>query len=51
MTISRIDSYIMEKEGLDRLTRADIEAVQLEKLNQLLLREKERAGFYKELPP
>lgn len=51
MTISRIDSYIMEKEGLGRLTRADIEAVQLEKLNQLLLREKERAGFYKELPP
>ncbi len=50
MTISRIDSYIMEKEGMGRLTRQDIEAMQLEKLNRLLSREKERAGFYKELP-
>ena len=50
MTISRIDKYIMEKEGMDRLTRQDIQAMQLEKLNQLLRREKERAGFYKALP-
>ncbi len=50
MTISRIDNYIMEKEGLGRLTRQDIEAMQLEKLNRLLRREKERAGFYKALP-
>lgn len=50
MTISRIDSYIMEKEGMGRLTRQDIEAMQLEKLNRLLSREKERAGFYKALP-
>ena len=50
MTISRIDKYIMEKEGLGRLTRQDIEAMQLEKLNRLLRREKERAGFYKALP-
>lgn len=50
MTISRIDSYIMEKEGIGRLTRQNIEAMQLEKLNRLLRREKARAGFYKGLP-
>lgn len=50
MTVSRIDSYIMEKEGMDRLTRQDIEAMQLEKLNRLLRREQERAGFYRALP-
>lgn len=51
MSVSRIDSYIMAKEGVSRLTRADIETMQLDKLNRLLAREKERAGFYKDLPP
>ena len=50
MQISRIDRYIMDAEGLDRLTRHEIEAVQLEKLNRVLAREKERNGFYRNLP-
>lgn len=51
MTVSRIDSYIMAREHMGRLTRQDIEAMQLTKLNRLLAREKERSGFYKALPP
>lgn len=51
MSVSRIDSYIMAKEGVSRLTRVDIETMQLDKLNRLLAREKEREGFYKALPP
>lgn len=50
MTVSRIDSYIMAKEGMSRLSRQDIEAMQLEKLNRLLRRQQERAGFYQALP-
>lgn len=50
MSIPRIDSYIMAKEGLSHLTRGDIEAMQLDKLNRLLSREHERAGFYRALP-
>ena len=34
MRRSRIDSFIMEQEGLQTLNRKDIEAVQLEKLNR-----------------
>ncbi|MBS6397998.1 MAG: AMP-binding protein [Clostridiales bacterium] len=37
-------------EQLDTLSREDIRRVQLCKLNRLLLREKERGGFYKDLP-
>lgn len=51
MSVSRIDSYIMAKEGMSRLTRDDIELMQLAKLNRLLERQQERAGFYKALPP
>ena len=40
----------MDAEGLDRLTRREIEAIQLEKLNRLLTREKQRGGFYRDLP-
>lgn len=50
MTRSRLDALIMSQEHLDKLTRADIERVQLQKLNSLLRREKERNGFYKDLP-
>ncbi len=50
MNISRIDAYIRREERLERLTRRDIEAMQLRKLNALLRREKERGGFYRELP-
>ena len=50
MNRSRIDRFIMDAEGLDRLTRREIEAIQLEKLNRLLVREKQRGGFYRDLP-
>ena len=50
MKRSNLDALIMEQENLHTLTRADIEAVQLKKLNRLLHLEKERDGFYKHLP-
>ena len=50
MNRSRIDAYIQEQEQLHTLTRRDIEAVQLKKLNRLLSCEKERGGFYGNLP-
>ncbi len=50
MRISRIDAMIKAQEGLENLTRRDIEGMQLAKLNALLAREKERRGFYKDLP-
>ncbi|MCR5088988.1 MAG: AMP-binding protein [Oscillospiraceae bacterium] len=50
MKRSRIDALLMEQEGLRSLTRRDIEAVQLGKLNRLLRREKLRNGFYRDLP-
>ena len=50
MRRSRIDSFIMEQEGLQTLNRKDIEAVQLEKLNRVLASEKKRDGFYRNLP-
>ena len=50
MTRSRIDKFIMEQEGLRSLSRREIEAVQLTKLNRLLAEEKKRDGFYRNLP-
>ena len=50
MTRSRLDALICEQEHLSSLTRETIETVQLQKLNRLLLREKKRAGFYRDLP-
>ena len=50
MTRSRLDALICEQEHLSSLTREIIETVQLQKLNRLLLREKKRAGFYRDLP-
>ena len=41
---------ICEQEGLESLTRADIRRIQLERLNALLARERERGGFYSGLP-
>ena len=46
----RIDALIMAQEGLPEVNRASIEAMQLEKLNALLKREKARGGFYRDLP-
>lgn len=50
MNRSKLDALIMEQEGLNSLSRADIEAVQLQKLNDLLSREQQRQGFYGALP-
>lgn len=46
----RIDALIAGQEGLERVDRETIEAIQLKKLNRLLAREKERGGFYRDLP-
>ena len=40
----------MEQEQVNRLDRKTIEAIQLEKLNRLLARERDRQGFYRGLP-
>ena len=50
MSLPRIDRLILRQEGLASVTRAEIEAMQLRKLNALLEREKERDGFYRNLP-
>jgi phenylacetate-coenzyme A ligase PaaK-like adenylate-forming protein len=50
MSISRIDALLLAQEGLRSVTRESIEEMQLRKLNALLAREKERGGFYRELP-
>ena len=50
MSTPRIDALIMAQEGLKRVDRPAIEAMQLSKLNALLARERERDGFYRALP-
>ena len=50
LSVSRLDALIAEQEGLPRVDRDTIEAIQLKKLNRLLAREKERGGFYRDLP-
>lgn len=47
---SRIDDLLKEQEGMCEINRDTIGKMQLEKLNALLKREKERSGFYKDLP-
>ena len=47
---SRLDALICAQEGLSSLTRETLEAAQLQKLNRLLMRERQRAGFYGHLP-
>ena len=50
MKISNLDTAVRRKYGLSRLTREDIEAIQLEKLNAVLAAERRRGGFYARLP-
>lgn len=50
MKISRIDEMICRQEGISSVTRQTIKEIQLKKLNNLLAREKSRAGFYASLP-
>jgi len=47
---SNIDAMICKQEGITVLTREIINKIQLEKLNAVLKREKEREGFYRNLP-
>ena len=50
MKLSALDLWVREQEGLDVLTREELEGIQLKKLNRLLEREKKRGGFYQDLP-
>ena len=50
MIESRIDALLTAQDGIEPVTRETIEAFQLQKLNALLRRERERGGFYRELP-
>ena len=45
MKRSNIDAMICKQEGVTELTREIINKIQLEKLNAVLKREKEREGF------
>ena len=50
MSHSRIDALLTAQDGLSPVTRQNIEALQLCKLNALLAREHARGGFYRDLP-
>ncbi|MDO4617511.1 MAG: AMP-binding protein [Lachnospiraceae bacterium] len=50
MKRSNIDALIRKQENISSVTRETIEQLQLVKLNRLLAREKQRDGFYRELP-
>lgn len=47
---SRIDALLENQDHMRATSRTAIEKMQLEKLNALLKREKERSGFYRALP-
>lgn len=46
----KLEQWMKEAEGMENLNRETIRSMQLKKLNRLLKREKERGGFYKNLP-
>ena len=48
--VSRLDALIAEQEGLDKVDRDTIRAIQLKKLNRILARENKRGAFYRDLP-
>ena len=50
MKRSRLDNWICSLEGLAELTPDALAALQIERLNALLARERERGGFYSGLP-
>ena len=50
MRRSRLDALICAQEQMTALSRAEIEAMQLRKLNALLKKEHDRQGFYRDLP-
>ena len=50
MKRSNIDAMICKQEEITDITREAINKIQLDKLNAVLKREKERQGFYRNLP-
>ena len=50
MKRSNIDAMICRQEKITDITRETINKIQLDKLNAVLKREKEREGFYRNLP-
>ena len=50
MRRTRLDNWICSVEGLSELSPQALSALQLEKLNALLERERRRGGFYSSLP-
>ena len=50
MKKTALEKWICQLEGLSELTRNGLEELQLQRLNELLAKEKARGGFYKGLP-
>ena len=50
MKRSNIDAMICRQEKITDITRETINKIQLDKLNAVLKKEKERQGFYRDLP-
>ena len=50
MKRTNLDSWIETTESISHLTRESLEALQLQRLNEMLARLKERGGFYKDYP-
>ena len=50
MKRTNIDEMICKQEGIAEVTREALNKIQLVKLNAVLKREKEREGFYRNLP-
>ena len=50
MTRTRLDAFIERLEGIDHLTRENLEELQLQRLNKLLSRARESKGHYGSLP-
>ncbi len=50
MKTSNLDQWIQNTEALPNLTREGLEALQLRRLNETLLRVRQRGGFYRDYP-
>ena len=50
MQRTRLEALMREQEGMVSVSRPEIEAMQLGKLNALLKKEHDRQGFYRNLP-
>ena len=50
MQRTRLEALMRQQEHMASMSRADIEAMQLRRLNALLQREHDRQGFYRGLP-